>query len=97
MNAVEAMQPGGNLSVQTQFIPNEDKILLCISDTGSGIAPEVMPHIFEPFFTNKETGTGLGLTITSDIIRQHNGAISAENNPGGGATFKVRLPVHKKS
>jgi signal transduction histidine kinase len=97
MNAVEAMQPGGNLSVQTQFIPNEDKILLCVSDTGSGIAPEVMPHIFEPFFTNKETGTGLGLTITSDIIRQHNGTISAENNPGGGATFKVWLPVHKKS
>jgi two-component system NtrC family sensor kinase len=97
MNAVEALQPGGNLSVQTQFIPDEDKILLCVSDTGSGIAPEVMPHIFEPFFTNKETGTGLGLTITSDIIRQHNGGISAENNPGGGATFKVWLPVHKKS
>jgi two-component system NtrC family sensor kinase len=97
MNAVEAMQPGGSLSVQTEFIPDEDKILLCVSDTGLGIDPEVMPHIFEPFFTNKETGTGLGLTITSDIIRQHNGAITAENNPGGGATFKVWLPVHKKS
>ncbi len=97
MNAVEAMQPGGNLSVQTQFIPKEDRILLCVSDTGSGIDPEAMPHIFEPFFTNKETGTGLGLTITSDIIRQHNGAISAENNLSGGATFKVWLPVHKKS
>ncbi len=97
MNAVEAMQPGGNLSVQTQCVPDEDKIMFSVSDSGSGIDPEAMPHIFEPFFTNKETGTGLGLTITSDIIRQHNGTISAENNPEGGATFKVWLPIHKKS
>ncbi len=96
MNAVEAMQPGGNLSVQTQLIPSEDRVLLSVSDTGPGIDPEILPHIFEPFFTNKETGTGLGLTITNDIIRQHNGAISAENNPQGGALFKVWLPIHKK-
>ena len=97
MNAVEAMSPGGNLTVQTQLISNEDKVLLSISDTGPGIDPEILPHIFEPFFTNKETGTGLGLTITNDIIRQHNGTISAENNLQGGALFKVWLPIDKKS
>ena len=97
MNAVEAMSPGGNLTVQTQLMPNEGKVLLSVSDTGPGIDPEILPHIFEPFFTNKETGTGLGLTITNDIIRQHHGTISAENNLQGGALFKVWLPIDKKS
>jgi len=97
MNAVEAMQTGGNLSVQTQQLPNEDKILLTVSDTGPGIEPELLPHIFEPFITSKETGTGLGLTITYDIISQHGGAIQAGNNVRGGATFKVWLPIHQKS
>ena len=87
MNAVEAMQPGGNFLVQ--YPDTHEEIGYCFSFpiTGPGIDPEILPHIFEPFFTNKETGTGLGLTITNDIIRQHNGAISAENNPQGGALF----------
>jgi signal transduction histidine kinase len=96
MNAVEAMQTGGHLTVFTQQLPDQERILFSVTDTGPGIDPEILPHIFEPFITNKENGTGLGLTITGDIIRRHNGEIQAENNPGGGATFRVWLPKDKK-
>jgi signal transduction histidine kinase len=96
MNAVEAMQAGGHLTVYTQRLPEQDRILFSVTDTGPGIDPEILPHIFEPFITNKENGTGLGLTITADIIRRHNGEIQAENNPGGGATFRVWLPKSNK-
>jgi signal transduction histidine kinase len=65
-------------------------------DTGSGIDPQLLPHIFEPFITDKDKGTGLGLTISYDIIQQHHGEIQAENNPQGGAIFKVWLPVEDK-
>jgi signal transduction histidine kinase len=64
-----------------------------VRDTGPGIDPEILPSIFEPFITSKSTGTGLGLTITLDIIQQHHGRIEVENNPEQGATFKVWLPV----
>ncbi len=65
-----------------------------ISDTGCGIAPELLENIFEPFFTTKGSGkgTGLGLFIAKRIVQQHNGRIWAENNPLGGATFTVMLP-----
>ncbi|MGZ6347035.1 MAG: GAF domain-containing protein, partial [Anaerolineales bacterium] len=96
INAVEAMKMGGCLTVQTQQLPEQDKILLSVTDTGPGIDPAILSHIFEPFITDKETGTGLGLTITNDIIRHHHGDIQAENNPGGGATFKVWLPAARK-
>ncbi len=97
MNAVEAMQTGGHLTVRAQQLTDQDKILFSVTDTGPGIDPEFLPHIFEPFVTSKETGTGLGLTITYDIIRQHGGDIQAENNPQGGAAFKVWLPIHKRT
>ncbi len=96
MNAVEAMQTGGHLTVYTQRLPGQDRILFSVNRYWAGIDPEILPHIFEPFITNKENGTGLGLTITADIIRRHNGEIQAENNPGGGATFQVWLPKIKK-
>jgi signal transduction histidine kinase len=93
MNAIEAMQTGGRLAVRTEKLPREKKVLLTFSDNGAGIDPQLLPHIFEPFVTNKENGTGLGLTITYDIIHQHHGEIQVENNPHQGATFKVWLPV----
>jgi two-component system NtrC family sensor kinase len=96
MNAVEAMQDGGHLTVYTDRLPEQDRILFSVTDTGPGIDPQILPHIFEPFITNKENGTGLGLTITADIIRRHHGEIRAENNPGGGATVRVWLPKDRK-
>jgi signal transduction histidine kinase len=96
MNAVEAMETGGHLTVVTRQDPGQERILLTVTDTGPGIDPVILPKIFEPFITGKESGTGLGLTITYDIVHQHKGDIQAGNNPGGGATFKVWLPMKKE-
>ncbi len=96
MNAIEAMRSGGCLTVRTERLLRRKKVLLTFSDTGAGIDPEILPRVFEPFITTKENGTGLGLTITYDIIHQHHGDIQAENGPQGGATFKVWLPVKRK-
>lgn len=95
MNAIEAMQEGGELIVHTDHLPQQEQVLVSFSDTGPGISPEILPHIFEPFVTDKDTGTGLGLTITYDIIQQHGGEIRAENNPGKGATLRVWLPARR--
>ena len=63
---------------------------------GPGIDAEILPRIFDAFITSKHTGTGLGLTITHDILEQHHGRISADNDPQGGAIFSVWLPMAEK-
>lgn len=93
VNALESMSvSGGKLIVCTDRCADEENICITIADTGPGIAPEILAHVFEAFITNKETGTGLGLTITHDIIHKHRGRIEAENQPSHGAIFKVWLP-----
>jgi signal transduction histidine kinase len=96
MNAIEAMRNGGQLTVRTERLTEQEKILITFTDTGTGIDPGILPHIFEPFVTDKDKGTGLGLTITYDIIQQHQGEIQAENIPQGGAAFRVWLPIRRK-
>jgi len=93
LNAIEAMKPGGCIVVSTRSLPSQNEILLTVKDTGPGIAADILPRIFEAFATDKHTGTGLGLTITRDIIEQHHGRISAENDPEGGAIFQVWFPI----
>jgi signal transduction histidine kinase len=93
INAVEAMPAGGKLTVSTEFIPQTEEALITIIDTGKGIATNIMDNIFEAFNTDKDKGTGLGLTITYDIITKHHGRITAENNAGLGATFRIWLPA----
>jgi signal transduction histidine kinase len=95
MNAAESMETGGVLIVCTELSQEADEILLTVKDTGVGISPAILPNIFEAFVTNKPGGTGLGLTISYDIINQHKGRIAAENNPERGATFKVWLPIRQ--
>jgi two-component system NtrC family sensor kinase len=95
MNAVEAMTTGGRLTVSTRLLEADREILIAVSDTGPGIDPTILPHIFDAFVTGKALGTGLGLTITYDIINKHHGRIAAENNPEGGATFRIWLPIRK--
>jgi len=92
-NAVEAMPDGGTLSIKTY--DEADKACISISDTGSGIAPEVVGSIFEPFFTTKGVGyAGLGLSVAYGIINRHEGEIRVDNAISGGATFTIRLTAH---
>ncbi len=93
MNACEAMPNGGALTVSTRLLAETNEAMLKVSDTGPGIPEELLPSIFNAFVTNKPSGTGLGLTISQDIVMKHRGRIQAENNPQGGASFTVWLPL----
>ncbi len=95
LNAVDAMKTGGRLSVSTSYLEDNGEVYLSVSDNGTGIDASILPNIFDAFITNKDTGTGLGLTITYDIILKHQGRITGENNPNGGATFNLWLPVKR--
>lgn len=95
-NAIEAMTDGGLLSVKTYS--QQDEILVEFADTGPGMSDEVRSRIFEPFFTSKEDGLGLGLSISHKIATLHGGRIEARNRPeGSGALFTVILPIRKAS
>ena len=95
LNAVEAMPEGGRLSVRSDRI---DKTLwLEIADTGRGINEEAMKNIFEPFYTTKEQGLGLGMPYAKKIIEQHGGAISCNSRLAEGTTIRVELPVSEGS
>ena len=96
MNGVDAMQKGGSMMVKTKYLADNDQVLLSVRDTGTGIDLKILPHIFEPYITDKHSGTGLGLTITRDIVLQHHGEINAENVAAGGAVFRIRLPAKKQ-
>ena len=93
MNAIDAMPRGGNLWVSAA--PQDDALELRVRDDGSGIAPEILPQIFEPFLTTKERGhsVGLGLAISHSIVERHGGAIEVQSELGRGTTFTVRLPL----
>jgi len=93
-NAQAAMPKGGVFTAATKFADNEIRISLC--DTGIGISKEDLAKIFEPYFTTRETGTGLGLTQVYKIIREHQGEITVDSSPGTGAEFRIILPVPQK-
>jgi two-component system NtrC family sensor kinase len=97
INAADAMEGNGKLSLTTRVDPSDHFIEVEFKDTGHGIAKENMERIFDPFFTTKDTGrgVGLGLAISFGIVKEHNGTISVESEVGKGTTFLVRLPVTK--
>ena len=91
MNAMQAMPGGGKLTIET--LPHEGGVCVVVQDTGEGIPPEDLEHIFQPFFTRKAGGSGLGLALCHEIVRLHGGSISVESRPGQGAKFKIYLPA----
>ena len=91
-NSTEAMPKGGSLSLKTQ-IDNENRIILSVSDNGPGVEDKLVQRIFEPFFSTNSSGTGLGLFISRQIIREHGGELSYEHINEGGARFNITLPI----
>lgn len=97
LNAVQASQQGGAIEVRTH--PDDAAsgggVIIEVQDAGCGIKPEHLPHIFDPFFTTKPVGqgTGLGLSVSYGIIRDHGGSIEVESELGRGTLFRIRLPL----
>ncbi len=93
INAIDAMPHEGNLWISTR-VTADSTIELVIRDDGIGIPAEHLPHIFEPFYTTKESGgSGLGLAISQNIVERHGGHIEVYSVVGQGTTFKILLPV----
>jgi two-component system NtrC family sensor kinase len=97
-NAADAVEEvgGGRVVVSTRHVADMDgdvRVEISVSDTGPGIAEDVVPKLFEPFFSTKQGGTGLGLALTHQIIREHGGVLHVHSTPGRGATFVIALPA----
>jgi signal transduction histidine kinase len=96
-NAVQAMNAGGRIVLSSRPGKSGNSIEIGVADTGKGIAPEFLPHIFDPFFSTKgDGGTGLGLSVSYGIIKNHEGEIRVESKIGVGTTFTVELPIYNK-
>src|SRR6185369_2365248 len=106
VNAIQSMPKGGVLSIRAgnETVPPGDSrglaagryLKIVISDQGGGIPAELLPKIFDPYFTTKTTGSGLGLASVFSIVKRHEGAISAASAPGVGATFELLLPASEE-
>jgi two-component system, NtrC family, sensor histidine kinase HydH len=90
-NALEAIDGGGIITLATSF--QDAKVNLSVQDNGKGIDPEIIPDIFNPFFTTKKTGTGLGLAVINKIVEDHHGTIDVRSTKGRGTTFTIHLPA----
>jgi signal transduction histidine kinase len=95
LNALQAMPQGGVLTIRTTSPADPDQpwVVCEIRDTGGGIPPELLHNIFNPFFTTKASGSGLGLSIVHKIITRHYGEVDIDNRPGEGVSFFIKLPL----
>jgi two-component system, NtrC family, sensor histidine kinase HydH len=91
-NAMEAMENGGTLFIRTSLLDETNEVAIEFGDTGPGISAKAMHNIFNPYYTTKPRGTGLGLPITNRIIKAHKGKIELKNKDTGGAIFTIKLP-----
>ncbi len=92
INSIEAVPRGGRITVRTDFRTEKDRIRIMVMDNGKGIPDEVLPHIFEPFFSTKVKSTGLGLSVVYGIVEHHAGVINVESKLDKGTTFTIVLP-----
>ena len=94
-NAIEAMPSGGTLTVQSRYA-GDGQIEVQIADTGHGIAPDMLPQVFDAFTTTKSGGTGLGLAIVKNVVETYGGMVTARSEPGKGSVFTLTLPVRTR-
>lgn len=100
INALQATQPGGSLLISSEIIKSEDSgswFEIQFADTGSGVSAEALRRMFEPFYTTKPDGTGLGLVVTKKIIESHGGTLKVESKVGNGTTVAVKLPIQNQA
>jgi len=90
LNAVQSIEGSGSVTVRVSS--QDDRAIISITDTGRGMSPQQITQIFRPFYTTKPTGTGLGLSLVSRIIDEHDGQIKVSSEPSKGSTFEVQLP-----
>jgi signal transduction histidine kinase len=101
LNAIQAMKEGGSISIATRAIsrigtePSGEFVQVEVRDTGIGIPEENLQHIFDPFFTSKDEGSGLGLAVSHQIVQEHGGFVTVESTVGKGTSFFVHVPVGK--
>ena len=97
LNALQASESGGYIELATEMelgpVDHEPLVRLDVRDNGSGISQELLPHIFDPFFTTKSEGTGLGLSVSYNIVAEHKGRLEVRSEPGKGTCFSMFLPV----
>ena len=93
-NAIEAMDTEGTLTIQTEYLPDTDVVHVRVQDDGPGISSEDVPMLFDPFYTTKQKGTGLGLYISQKILAEHQGSIEIDAGLELGTAFVLSLPVH---
>ena len=93
-NSIQAMQAGGILRVRTEA--TDAHLIVSFIDTGQGIPPDQIGRIFEPYYTSKKDGSGLGLMIVQRIVREHGGTIEVDRSAGRGTTFRIKLPIYEK-
>jgi two-component system, cell cycle sensor histidine kinase and response regulator CckA len=95
LNARDAMNGKGTvmISARSQQGLSGGRASIAVRDTGSGMTPAILQHIFEPLYTTKRTGTGLGLAVALQVIQAHGGTIEVESTPGQGTTFNITLPM----
>ena len=98
MNARQAIKDRGVIRIKTRHLPEARKVHLIFWDNGSGIAPEIIDRIFDPFFSTKKTGegTGLGLSVSYGIVKDHGGDIQVESEPGRWTRFTIELPAEAR-
>jgi two-component system NtrC family sensor kinase len=97
VNAVQSMESGGILTIRTYIDNDEENCLAEIGDTGNGIPPEQIKDIFTPFFTTRQSGTGLGLSVSYGIVNNHGGMVTVLSEPGNGSLFTVTLPLKQSA
>ena len=94
-NAIAAMTPGGIIHIRTWH--TDEFVIMTVEDTGSGIPTDMIHKIFEPYFTTKVDGTGLGLTMAYKVVKEHGGDIRVQSEQGKGTCFTISLPILRKA